>query len=142
MRADADATFVQRLDRDLVALAHGPQHVATRHAAAVQQQLAGPARAQSQLVFLLADGKSRELTLDDERRDAAVAGARVNGGKHDEQVSLVGVRNPQLAAAEDEVVAILHGPCLEGKRVAAGSSPQTAQMRRRGWLRAAAGSVV
>ena len=55
LRADADAPFVQRLDRDLVALADLAEHVRARHAAVVEQQLAGAARADAELVFLLAD---------------------------------------------------------------------------------------
>ena len=45
LRADADAALVERLDGDLVALAHLAHHVFPRHAAVVQDQLAGRGRA-------------------------------------------------------------------------------------------------
>ena len=38
--------------------------------------------------------------LDEERRDAAVAGVRVDVGEHDEEVGLVAVGDPQLAPVE------------------------------------------
>ena len=54
LRADADAPFVQRLDRDLVALADVAEHVGARHAV-LEDQLARAAGADAELVFLLAD---------------------------------------------------------------------------------------
>ena len=60
LRADGDAPFVQRLDGDLVALAHLAHHVLARHAAVVQDQLAGGRRAQPELVLLLAHLEARE----------------------------------------------------------------------------------
>ena len=89
LRADADAAFVQRLDRDLVALADLAEHVRARHAAVFEDQLAGAARADAELVFLLADREPGEPALDDERRDAAVAGGRIDRREDDEEVGLV-----------------------------------------------------
>ena len=62
LRADADPALVERLDRDLVALADLAEHVGARHAAFLEQQLAGAPGADAELVFLLADreaGKPR-----------------------------------------------------------------------------------
>ena len=73
LRADADAAFVERLDGDLVALADLAEDVRRRHAALLEQQLAGAARADAELVFLLADREPGEAALDEERGDAAVA---------------------------------------------------------------------
>ena len=58
LRADADAAFVQRLDRDLVALADFAEHLRLRHDAVFEDQFAGAAGADAELVFLLADGES------------------------------------------------------------------------------------
>src|SRR6185369_14086002 len=55
--ANADAPFVQRFDRDLVALANLAEHVAARDAALLEEEFAGAARADPELVFFLADGE-------------------------------------------------------------------------------------
>src|SRR2546423_13582361 len=78
LRADADAPFVQRLDGDLVAFADFTQHVRARDAALLEQQLAGAARADAQLVLFLADGEAGRAALDQKRRHAAVARVRVD----------------------------------------------------------------
>ena len=83
LRADADASFVQRLDRDLVALADGAEHVRRGHFDVVENQLRRARRADAELVFLLADAESLEAALDDERRDALVARRRIRVGEDD-----------------------------------------------------------
>src|SRR4029079_1064715 len=72
LRPDADAAFVERLDRDLVPLADLAQHRGFRHAAVFEDELAGARRANAELVFLLADGESGHAALDEERGDAAI----------------------------------------------------------------------
>src|ERR1017187_6873200 len=106
LRADVDAAFVQRLDGDLVALADFAQHVALGHAAIFHDQLAGAGRPDAEFVFLLADGDSRGVFLDDEGGDALVAGGRIDGGEHDEDSRLLAVGYPQLLAVEDILVAL------------------------------------
>ena len=59
LRADADASLVERLDRDLVALADVAEHVRARDAAFFEDQLARAAGADPELVFLLADREAR-----------------------------------------------------------------------------------
>ena len=107
LRADADAAFVERFDGDLVALADLAEHVALRHAAVFEDQLAGAAGADAELVFLLADREAGQAALDEERGDAAVAGLGIDGREHDEEVGFVAVGDPELAAVEHEVVAVL-----------------------------------
>ena len=68
LRADPDAAFVQRLDGDLVALADLAEHVCLRHAAVVQDQLAGGRGAEAQLVLFLADLETRETRARPETR--------------------------------------------------------------------------
>ena len=103
LRADSDASLVQRLDGGLVALARLAEHVLARHAAVLEDQLAGAARANAQLVFLLADGESGETALDQKRRDAPIARRGIDCREHDEEVGFVAVGDPQLAAVQDEV---------------------------------------
>ena len=78
LRADADASLVERLDRDLVALAELAEHAGARHLAVLEDQLAGAARADAELVFLLADREARRPALDEERGDAAIAGLGID----------------------------------------------------------------
>ena len=85
LRADTDAPFVERLDRDLVALADFANHVRLGNLAIVENQLAGGRRANPELVFFLPDLKSGEFALDQERRDAFVAGFGIHIGEKQEQ---------------------------------------------------------
>ena len=100
---------------DLVALADFAEHVPARHAAVLEDELAGAARADAELVFLLADGESRESALDEKRGDAAVAGLRIERGEDDEDVGFVGVGDPQLASGDDVVVAVLAARVVSAK---------------------------
>ena len=68
LRANPDPAFVQRLDRDLVALPDRPEHVFLGHAAPIEDQLGGARRPDAQLVLLLADREAGEVPLDQERR--------------------------------------------------------------------------
>src|SRR6266498_3013022 len=72
LRADADPSFIQCLDRHLVAFANLAEHVGAWHAAFLEEQLARAARTDAELVFFLADRESRGAPLDQKRRDAAV----------------------------------------------------------------------
>src|SRR5262249_41591817 len=104
LRADADAPFVQCLDRDLVALADFAEDVAARDAALLEDQLARAAGANPELVLLLADAEAVEAALDEERGDAAVARLGIGVGKDDEKAGLVAVGDPELAAGQGEPV--------------------------------------
>ena len=124
LRADADAAFVQRLDRDLVALAGFAEHVLFGNTAIFENQFAGGRSADAELVFLLADGESGEVFLDEERRDALVARRGIDRGEENEEAGLLAVGDPQLAAVEDVVAA------LESARVcsAKASEPEPASL--------------
>ena len=60
-----------------------------------------------------------DAALDDERRDAAVAGLGIDGGEDDEEVGFERVRDPELPARENPLVAVLARARLERERVAA-----------------------
>ena len=119
LRADADAAFVERFDRDLVALADLAEDLRLRHHAVFEHQLAGAAGADAELVFLLADRESRRAAIDDERGDAAVARIGIDVGEHDEHVRFVAVGDPQLAAVDREAVALFGGARRHREGVAA-----------------------
>src|SRR4029453_13465481 len=71
LRADADAAFVERLDRDLVALADLAEDLRFRHDAVFEDGVARAAGADAELVLFLADGEARGAAIDDECGDAA-----------------------------------------------------------------------
>src|SRR5439155_810622 len=67
LRANGDPAFVERLDGDLVPLAHFTHHVLARHAAIVENQLARGRRAEAQLVLLFAYLEAGKAALDEKR---------------------------------------------------------------------------
>ena len=73
LRPDTDATGVERLDRNPVALAYLTYDVRRRYLAAVQNELAGARRADTELVFFLADREALEAPLHREGGDPLVA---------------------------------------------------------------------
>src|SRR6185436_15654216 len=98
---DADTALVERFDGNLVSLADLAEHARARHSAIVEEQFAGAARANAELVFLPADGESWRPSFDDEGGDPAIPGIGIHARKHDEQVRFVGVRDPHLPPAQD-----------------------------------------
>src|SRR5581483_308501 len=117
LRADADPSLVQRLDGDAVALAHWAEYVGAGHRNAVENQLARARCADTELVLLPTHTEAREPALDDKGGDAFVALRRIHRGKHDEHLSLGGVRDPELAAGEYPIVALGLGAGLQRKGV-------------------------
>ena len=88
LRSDADAAFVQSLDRDLVAFAHFAQHVGFRHrqSSRISSQV-DDARIPSLSSFLPTVNPGK-FFLDEEGRDAFVSGRGIDGGKEHERVRL------------------------------------------------------
>ena len=115
-----DSPLVERLDRNLVALPHRPEHVLRRDDATIEDQLGGARCPDAQLVFLLPDGESRETLLDQEAGDPLVPLGRVGISEDDEQSRLAAVGDPELGAGQDPFVAL----ALPGSdRAKAPSSP-------------------
>src|SRR6266849_3990448 len=77
LRAYGDTALVERLDGDLVAFSDLAHYVLARHAAVVQDQLAGRRGANAEFVLFLADLESRKIPFDEKRRNAAVSRAGV-----------------------------------------------------------------
>ncbi len=117
--ADADAALVQGLDGDLVSLADRAEHVGDRDDAVVENQLAGRARTDAELVLFSADGEPGRGALDEERGDAAVGARGIDGGEDEKEPGLEGVGDPELASGEAPDVAVAHRARGERERVAA-----------------------
>src|SRR5215467_2989598 len=98
--ADGDAALVERLDSNLVALAHFTHYVLARHAAIVEDQLARGRRPETQLVLLVAHLEAGKGALDEERRDATIALAGIGVGEEQKQPGFGCVGDPELAAVE------------------------------------------
>ena len=120
LRADGDAAFVQRLDGDLVALARLRPCTfsrGTRQLSRISSQVEDARR--PSLSSFLPTWKPGKLALDQEGRDAFVAGLRIGVGEEQEEARLGGVGDPQLAAVEQEVVAVVLGARGHGEGVGA-----------------------
>ena len=91
-----------------------------RHEAVFEDQLAGTAGANAELVLLLADREARCAAFDEKRGDAAIAGVGLAIGEDDEEVGFVAVGNPELAPGDAIAVIHLGGASLQRKRIAAG----------------------
>ncbi|GMT03256.1 hypothetical protein PENTCL1PPCAC_25430, partial [Pristionchus entomophagus] len=111
--ADADTAGVEALDRVFVALAVLAQDSALVHAHSVKVDRARRGGADAQFVLLLADGDALGVAVDEEARDAAVALLRFGIGEHEEEGGVAGVSDPQFAAVDHKVVAVLQGRGLE-----------------------------
>src|SRR5207247_298468 len=101
LRADADASLVERVDRDLVALTDGTEHVVGRDLDVVENELGRARRANAELVLLLPDAESLEPALDDECRDALVARCRIRVREDDVDLRFGAVGDPHLAPGEN-----------------------------------------
>src|SRR5689334_19345008 len=117
LRADADTSFVQTFDRDLVAFAGLAEHVLFRHLAVFQDQLDCRRRANAELVLLLADRKTGKTFFDDESSDTAVACLRIRICKENEDVSFDSVGDPELAAVQDVMIVFFDGARLHRESI-------------------------
>ncbi len=72
-----------------------------------------------ELVFLLADLETGELALHQEAGDAAMSGVRIGVGEDQIQPGFSGVGDPQLAAGDGIMVAMLGGSRRERKCIRA-----------------------
>ena len=80
-------------------------------------ELTGGGGPDAELVFFVADLKTRAAALNDETRDAFVTGARVGICKHQKDTGLRSVRNPQLPAGQRKSSIRLHGAGLQSESI-------------------------
>ena len=117
LSADGNPALIQRFDGDLVALAHFAENVGGRHAAVIQNQLAGGRCANAHFVFLAPHRETGHTALHHKGRNAFVAGGRIGVGEQDKDPALGCVADPHLAAIEDKVIAIGPGGGGQGKSI-------------------------
>ncbi len=86
-----------------MALADFAEKVFDRHLAIVENQRASGRSANAHLVFFGADGKAREISFDQERRELLA----IDFCKHGKEIGEAGVRDPHLFAVQDVVLAVL-----------------------------------
>ena len=101
--ANPDPSLVQRFDGYLVALAGLADEVRGGDPAVFENQFAGAAGADAELLFLPAHGEAVVAAFDEKGGDAAVPGGRIGVGEDDEQIRLERVGDEELAAADDPV---------------------------------------
>ena len=91
------------------------------HLDVVEHQLAGVAATHAELVELLRDREALHAFFDQERGDAAGAEFRLGLGVDDQRVGVRAVGDPELAAVEQVVAALVLGLELHRDHVAAGA---------------------
>lgn len=117
---DADAALVEEADSVLVALAALAEEVLLGDDDVVEVEDACAAGADAELLLLLGDAESGGALFDDKGSDAAIALARIEVGKDDEELCFLGVGDPHLAAVDLEAVGGLLGAGGHGEGVGAG----------------------
>ena len=123
---------VERLHRDLEALALLADAVLGRNDDVGQRERGRVRRALAHLVEVLLDLDARRVHRDDERRDAAMALARIGLREDDRPGRVAGVRDERLRAVQDVLVATPLGRRLHPRDVGAGiglAEPERAQDR-------------
>ena len=101
------------------ALALLAKQVRTRHPDVLEVQFGGVGVVQAHLVELAAAGETLHVALDDEQREALVAGVGVGAGHDHDQVGVDARGDERLGAVEDPVVAVAHRRGLDACQVAA-----------------------
>ena len=106
LSGNADTAAVERVHGNLEALALFAEQILLRNDAVLENQLSRGGTADAHLLFLGADAEAREILLHNESGDSARTLGLVGHGKNDVGVSLAAVRDEDLAAVEDIVVAL------------------------------------
>ena len=117
---DARPRAVEDPHREPEALPLFAEEVPGRDGAVVEQELAGGGAADTHLLLQPRDGEAGRVTLDDERGDAVVAGARVGLREHRVEAGDARVRDEPLRPVQDILVALPPGRRREARRIGAG----------------------
>ena len=155
-RPQPDTSAVERMEELPEAVVHGPEHIFFRDNRVLQDQLPRVRGAPAELVLLLRGHDAaalgergvvahadpfrfleigRVLGHDERRYAAGLLGSGIGAGRHDEDLPDSGMRNEDLRAIEDIVVALLlrHRARAAGIRPGAGlGQPEPAQHLSRG----------
>ena len=107
----------------------------SRHAAVLKQDFPGRAGAHAELVFFLADAKSRRVLFDDERRNAVLRGRAIGHEHRDTDVGVMRIRRERFAAVQHPFVAVpdrrASGPGRVGSGFRLGQRPAADPLARR-----------
>ena len=120
LSADADPTFVQRLDSNLVAFSDLAQNIVFGNFAIFQDQFASARGPNTQLVLLFPDRETLKVPFHEESRNAFVPLIRVRVREHDKDAGFDRIRNPEFPAIKNEMIPFVHGAAGQRKRIAAG----------------------
>src|SRR2546427_1691284 len=121
LSSDADAALVECLDGNFVAFSKLPQNVSPRNAAILEDQFASAGRPDAEFVLLFADRKSWKIAFNKECSNSFVTLVRTDVGEHDKKVCFDSVRDPQLPAIQNKMIAFIRRPARESKCVTAGA---------------------
>src|SRR5262249_14113329 len=105
--ANPDPALIQGFDSDFVAFANLAEDAGFGNAAIFQNQFAGARRANTEFVFLLANGKSGKIALDEECSDSFVSLFGVQIGENDKEARFRCIRDPELPAVENKMIALI-----------------------------------
>ena len=120
LRGNADATAVERAERNLQALPFSAENVFGGHATILENNFSGARESKAHLVFVAADAKARRGGLDEKRRDSASTDGWIGLGEDNVDVRESAVRHPALRAVQDVGIAIADGACLNSGGVGPG----------------------
>ncbi len=116
---DAQPLLLELVHQHLEALPLLTEQVRHRHAAVLEEQLAGVLPAQAELVELAPAHEAGRIGLDQQQADALVRrlGVRIGLRHDDEQVADLPVRDEGLRAVQDVVIAVADGARLHVREV-------------------------
>ena len=109
-RREHQALVVEAAHQHPRAFADPAEHVLRRDLAVVEEELAGVRSPHPELVELPRGGEPGESLLDDERGEPPGTRVGVRAGVDHEGVGVRPVRDPHLAAVEEEAVTLAFGP--------------------------------
>src|SRR5262249_25624419 len=118
LRADSDSALIQRFNGNLVAFSRLAEHIRLRNPAILQDQLTGAGGANAELVFFFPDGKSGEVALYQESRNPFIPLIGIEIRKNNKNSCLERVRDPQLAAIQNKVIALVRRTACECECIA------------------------
>src|SRR4029077_17080607 len=120
LRSNPDAPSIECFERDSKALPFFAQTVFNRHPAIRQHDFHRRRKMHAHLFFVAAHSKAWKRALDKKRCNAARPRRRVRLRKYDVDAGNIAVRNPNLRAIKNVVIAVKPRPGLNSSGIRAG----------------------
>src|SRR6266404_6016706 len=117
---NAAAPAIERRKRDFIAFTFIADAIGDGHSAIVEDQFAAGCCVDAELLFLLADFKSRRASFDDQRGDTFFTLGRLRVHVHDRRIRRAAIGDPGFGAIEHIGVALFDGFRLQSGGVRAG----------------------